>query len=51
MPGGKLAVEEANDIGTAWLRLDLLPAGSAASLRQLFRQYLDSPIETYREII
>ena len=46
----QLAVEEVNDIGTAQLRLDLLPAGSAANLRQLFRQYLDSRIETYCEI-
>jgi hypothetical protein len=46
----QLAVEEANDIGTAWLRLDLLPAGPAANLRQQFRQYLDSRIESYREI-
>jgi hypothetical protein len=45
-----LIVEEANDIGTAWLRLDLLPAGPAATLRNLFRQYLDSRLETYRKV-
>jgi len=45
-----LIVEEANDIGTAWLRLDLLPAGPAATLRDLFRQYLDSRLETYRRL-
>ena len=32
-------VEEANDIGTAWLRLDLLPAGPAAVARS-FRRYV-----------
>ena len=46
----QLIIEEANDIGTAWLRLDLLPASSAASLRELFRQYLDSRIESYRKL-
>jgi len=45
-----LIVEEANNIGTAWLRLDLLPPGSASSLRELFRQYLDSRLETYRKL-
>ena len=46
----QLVAEEANDIGTAWLRIDLLPPGPAAELRGLFRQYLDSRIESYREI-
>ncbi len=46
----QLAVEEANDIGTALLRLDLLPPGSAVNLREQFRRYLDSRIESYREI-
>ena len=42
-----LVVEEANDIGTAWLRLDLLPEGSQPPLRQLFRDYLDARLATY----
>jgi hypothetical protein len=42
-----LAVQESNDLGTAWLRLDLLPEGPRAELQQLFREYLDSRIETY----
>jgi hypothetical protein len=46
----QLVVEEANDIGTAWLRLDLLPPTSATGLRDLFRQYLDSRIEAYRKL-
>jgi hypothetical protein len=45
-----LIVEEANDIGTAWLRLDLLPAGPRAELRDLFRQYVDSRLEAYRKL-
>src|SRR5262245_21549992 len=43
-------VEETNDIGTAWLRLDLLPAEVQPELRELFRQYLDSRLGTYRKI-
>jgi hypothetical protein len=43
-----LVVEEANDIGTAWLRLDLLPAAAQPKLRDSFRKYTDSRIATYR---
>ncbi len=43
-----LIVEEANDIGTAYLRLDLLPADAQPALRQKFRQYADARIEAYR---
>ncbi len=43
-----LIVEEANDIGTAYLRLDLLPAAAQPPLREKFRQYVDARIETYR---
>jgi hypothetical protein len=45
----KLVVEEANDIGTAWLRIDLLPTEAQAPLRELFRRYLDSRLDTYRK--
>jgi hypothetical protein len=45
-----LIVQEANYIGTAWLRIDLLPAGAQPTMRGLFRQYLDSRLETYRKI-
>src|SRR5262245_47909853 len=41
-----LIVEEANDIGTAYLRLDLLPAPAQPPLRELFRRYTDSRLET-----
>ena len=46
----QLVVQEANAIGTAWLRLDLLPPEAALDLRDLFRQYLDSRLETYRKL-
>ena len=45
-----LVTEEANAIGTAWLRLDLLPPGAQPELRALFRTYLDSRLETYRKL-
>src|SRR5262245_57029568 len=45
-----LIVEEANDIGTAWLRTDLLPANARPAMRDLFLQYLDSRLQTYRSI-
>ena len=46
----KLVTEEANAIGTAWLRIDVLPAGAQPALRDLFRRYLDSRLETYRKV-
>ena len=46
----KLITEEANNIGTAWLRLELLPADAQPALRDLFRQYLDSRMLTYEKI-
>src|SRR3977135_2316934 len=45
-----LVVEEANDIGTAWLRIALLPADGQPHMRDLFRRYLDSRIEAYRKV-
>jgi hypothetical protein len=45
-----LIVEEANHIGTAYQRIDLLPAPTQPALRQLFRQYLESRLETYRKL-
>jgi hypothetical protein len=41
-------VDEANAVGTAWLRLDLLPANAQPKLRQAFRNYTDSRIAVYR---
>ena len=43
-------VEEANDIGTAYRRLDLLAPDAQPALRDLFRQYLASRLATYRAI-
>jgi hypothetical protein len=45
-----LIVEEANAIDTAYMRLELLPVESQAALRELFRKYLDSRLETYRRL-
>lgn len=38
----ELVTREANAIGTAWLRLDLLPAAAQAELRPLFRRYVEA---------
>ena len=46
----QLVLEETNFIGTAWLRLDLVSPAEQISLRKLFRQYLDSRLETYRKL-
>jgi hypothetical protein len=43
-----LIVDEANAIGTAYLRLDLTPAAAHTPLRELFRRYLDTRLEAYR---
>jgi hypothetical protein len=45
-----LIVEEANDIGTAWLRLDLLPDSAQPAIRDSFRSYVDARIEGYRAL-
>ncbi|HYK37279.1 hypothetical protein [Alloacidobacterium sp.] len=39
--------EEANAIGTEYVRADLLPADSAAQVRQLLKQYLDQRLLFY----
>ena len=44
-----LIVEEVNAIGTAYLRLDILPAEAQPGLRDSFRRYLDSRIQVYRK--
>lgn len=45
-----LIVEEANAIGTAYLRLDVLPAEVQPALHELFRRYLDSRLAVYRKL-
>jgi len=42
-----LEEEEANAIGTAWVRADLLPAGDAAKLRGALKDYLEQRILYY----
>jgi hypothetical protein len=46
----ELIVTETNMIGTAYLRLDLLPASTQPQLRELFRKYTDSRIGVYRKV-
>lgn len=43
-----LIVEEANAIGTAYLRLDLLPEDRQPALRNKFREYVASRSELWR---
>jgi len=43
-------VQEANAIGTAYLRLDLLPAAAQPALREKFRQYTDARIAIYQAL-
>lgn len=45
-----LIIEEANDIGTAYLRLDLLPADARAALQESFRKYVEARLEVYRKL-
>jgi len=44
------AVDEANAIGTAYLRIDLVPAAAQPRLREAFRNYVDSRIATYKKV-
>jgi hypothetical protein len=46
----QLIVQETNAIGTAWLRVDLLPAAAQPQLRQDYRQYVDDRIAFYRDL-
>jgi len=46
----QLIVEEANDIGTAYLRLDLLPPSAQPALRESFKRYVDSRLAVYRSM-
>jgi len=44
----QLVVEEANAIGTAYLRLDVLAPDAQPALREKFRQYVDARLAAYR---
>ena len=46
----ELILAEANAIGTAYLRVDLLPPAAQAGLRPLFREYVGSRIATYAKL-
>jgi hypothetical protein len=46
----QLVTEEANDIGTAYLRINLLPEVAQPAVRAKVRQYLESRLETYRRL-
>ena len=46
-----LIVQEANAIGTAYLRLDILPAAEQPGMRHLFREYLDARLSGYEKLV
>ncbi len=46
----QLIVEEANAIGTAYLRLDLVAVANQPEMRRLFREYLDSRLRVYETL-
>jgi hypothetical protein len=43
-------VDEANAIGTAYLRIDLLPEPDQPAIRDLFRRYLEARVEVFDKI-
>lgn len=45
-----LIVQHTNAIGTAWLRLDLLPAEVQLALRKDFRLYVDGIIKVHQQV-
>lgn len=45
-----LAVEEANAIGTAYLRLDILPAEARGPLREKFRRYVETRLDFWNQL-
>jgi hypothetical protein len=46
----QLIVQEANAIGTAYLRLDLLPATTQPMLREQFRRYVKARLAVYKAL-
>src|SRR5215831_20392927 len=46
----QLMGQEANAIGTAYLRLDLLPPATQPELREDFRNYADARLATYKNL-
>ena len=45
-----LITAETNAIGTAFLRVDLLPGDAQPEMRDLFRRYVDRRLATYRNV-
>jgi hypothetical protein len=45
----QLVTAEANAIGTAYLRIDLLPADTQPTMKELFRRYVDVRSASYRD--
>jgi hypothetical protein len=46
----QLVVREANAIGTAWLRVDLLPPAAQPEVRDLFRRYTAARLAGFRKL-
>ena len=46
----ELIVQETNAIGTAWLRVDLLPDQAQPQIRDDFRSYLDARLAFYKNL-
>jgi hypothetical protein len=46
----QLILEEANNISTAYARLDLLPVAAQPQVRELFRRYVDTRLAAYRAL-
>jgi hypothetical protein len=43
--------EEVNAIGTAYMRIDLLPAAWQPEIKQRFRDYVDARLAVYRDVL
>ena len=46
-----LIVQETNAIGTAWLRVDLLPAAAQDGIHDEFRSYVDARLAFYGDLV
>jgi hypothetical protein len=46
----QLIIQEANAIGTAYLRLDTLAAADQPEMRHFFREYLDTRLRVYQKL-
>ena len=46
----QMIVDETNAIGTAWLRIALLPEAKQSDMRQRFVQYVDTRLEFFRDM-